>query len=375
MAIGPAVAGWIPASAQQPGQDSRRSAIARSREAVGDAVRGGAAPGAAVAVAAGGRIVWSEGFGVSDLASGAPVDRSTLFGLGSISKTLTLAAAVALADEGRLDLDAPVERYLPDFPHRGRGVTVRRIGAHQGGIADDFAARHYYSTSHFPTLDSAYRLIAAEPMRYRPGSRAEYATGLFTIVGRVLEQAGGGSYLEVMRRHVFEPAGMAATVPNDFRRRRRSRAAFYVRRDNGGFDPAPATDPSFKLPGAGFLSTVEDLARFGAALLGPGLLSDSGRRELFTPVPLADGTPTRYALGFQALEEGGRPVLLQPGGGPGIAAWLAVYPDDDLVIALLSNATGAPLGDTVRRAVADAFLTPPVPGPRPRPVRPRPPGT
>ena len=146
------------------------------------------------------------------------------------------------------------------------------------------------------------------------------------------------------------------------------RAAFYVRQGSG-FDPAPATDPSFKLPGAGFLSTAEDLARFGAALLGPELLSDRARRELFTPVPLADGTPTRYALGFQALDEDGRRVLLQPGGGPGIAGWLAIYPDDDLVVAILSNATGAPLGDDVRRAVAAAFLRPPAPGPSPRPAR------
>jgi serine beta-lactamase-like protein LACTB, mitochondrial len=362
---------WTPASAQQAGPDSL--AIARARQALGEAVRGGAAPGAAVAVAAGGKIVWSEAFGVSDIASGAPVTPGTRFGVGSISKTFTLAAALALADEGKLDLDAPVERYLPDFPHRGRGVTVRRIAAHQSGIADAFADRNYYTTVHF-SLDSAYRGIAAEPLAFTPGSRTEYATGIFTIVGRILERITGESYLDVMRRRVFAPAGMNATVPNDPRDPVSGRAAFYVRREGGGFDPAPATDPSFKLPGAGFLSTAEDLARLGAALLGPTLLSDSSRRALFTPVPLADGTPTRYALGFQALEEDGRRVMLQPGGGPGIAGWLAVYPDDDLVVAILSNATGAPLGDAVRRAVASAFLRPPAPGRSPRPARAHQPG-
>ena len=142
-----------------------------------------------------------------------------------------------------------------------------------------------------------------------------------------------------------------------------------MRRDGGGFDLAPAFDPSFKLPGAGFLSTAADVARFGAALLGPGLLSERSRREIFTPVPLADGSPSRYALGFQALEEEGRRLLLQPGGGPGIASWLAVYPDHGVVVAILANATGAPLGDAVRRAVAAAFLRPPAPGPSPRPAQ------
>jgi CubicO group peptidase (beta-lactamase class C family) len=302
--------------------------------------------------------VWSEGFGVSDLAAGTPVTPATIFGVGSISKALTLAAASTLVDQGVLDLDAPVERYLPDFPHRGRGITVRRIGAHQSGIADAFANRHYYTTIRF-TLDRAYRAIAAAPVEFDPGSRSEYATGLFTIVGRVLERVAGEPYPAVMRRRVFAPAGMSATGPSDPRHPPLHRAAFYVRRAGGGFDPAPATDPSFKLPGAGFLSTAEDLTRFGVALLEGGLLSDRARRELFTPVPLADGTPTPYALGFQVLEEDRRRLLLQPGGGPGIAGWLAIYPDDGVVVAILSNATGAPLGDAVRRAVAAGFLTPP----------------
>ena len=360
-----------PAAAQAGGHEpvgARAGDTVAAGEAVRRAIRDGAAPGAAVAVALNGRIVWSEGFGLADAARGAPVTPGTRFGVGSISKTFTLAAALTLADAGQLDLDAPVERYLPDFPHPGRGVTLRRIGAHQSGMGDDFATRHFYSTTHFP-LDSAYRMIAAEPMAYSPGSRAEYATGVFTIVGRVLERAGGGPYLEVMRRTVFEPAGMTATAPNDPRRPPADRATFYVRREGGGFDLAPAFDPSFKLPGAGFLSTAADVARFGAALLGPGLLSERSRREIFTPVPLADGSPSRYALGFQALEEEGRRLLLQPGGGPGIASWLAVYPDHGVVVAILANATGAPLGDAVRRAVAAAFLRPPAPGPSPRPAQ------
>lgn len=341
---------------------SLRDGPLQAGEAMRKAIRSGAAPGAAAAVAVGGRIAWAEAFGMADLARRKPASLETRFGIGSISKTLTLAAALALADAGSLDLDAPVERYLPDFPHAGQGVTVRRIGAHQSGIADAFASEHYWTTARFAPLDSAYRLIVAAPMAFRPGSRSEYATGLFTIVGRVLERVGGQEYLDVMRRTVLGPAGMAATLPNDPRRPPPERTMFYVRAERGGFEPAPAFDPSHKLPGAGFLSTAEDLARFGSALLRPGLLSERGRREMFTPAPLADGTPTRYALGFQVLEEGGRRLLLQSGGGPGIASWLAVYPDDDVVIAVLSNATGAPLEETVRR-VAAGFLRPPAPAP------------
>jgi CubicO group peptidase (beta-lactamase class C family) len=304
---------------------------------------------------------------VADLAASTPASAETRFGIGSISKTLTLAAALTLVDAGKLDLDAPVERYLPGFPHAGQGVTVRRIGAHQSGIADDFANDHYYSTGHFE-LDSAYRRIAAAPMAFRPGTRTEYGTGLFTIVGKVLEQVSGEAYLDVVRRTVLRPAGMGATVPNDPRRPPPARTAFYVRRDGGGFEPAPPFDPSFKLPGAGYLSTAADLVRFGMALLEPGLLSERARRQMFAPVALADGTPTRYALGFQVLEDDGRRLLLQSGGGPGIASWLALYPDERLVVAVLANASGAPLEEAVRR-VARSFLTPGAREPPPRPPR------
>ena len=307
---------------------------------------GGAAPGAAVAVAVDGRIVWSEAFGEAD--------PNTRFGIGSISKALTLAAAMRLVDEGRLDLDAPVERYLPDWPHAGRGITVRRIAAHQSGLADAFADRHYNSTAHFPDLDSAYRHIRNERLVYPPGTGSVYATGLFTIVGRVLEKVVGEPYPELMRRLVFEPASMTRTVPNDPRHPPPDRARFYVR-TGGKVQPATAVDPSFKLPGAGFLSTAEDMARFGAALLRPGFLSPGARSEMFRPVPLTDGTATIYALGFQSLQEDGRRVLLQPGGGLGIAGWLALYPEQDVVVVILSNLTGSPLGDA-RRAVAESFL-------------------
>lgn len=348
-------------------------AIARGRAAMDEAMRAGAAPGAAVAVAVKGRMVWSDGFGLADLVRGTPVTTATRFGVGSISKALTLAAAISLADDGLVDLDAPIERYIPDFPHRGHGVTIRRIAAHQSGISDTFANAHYYTTRHFDALADAYPGIASAPLIFEPGTRTAYATGLFTIVGRVLEVAAGSPYPELMRQRVLGPARMRATAPNDPRHATPDRTGFYVAREGGGFTPAPPYDPSFKLPGAGFLATAEDLARFGAALLRPGLLSDRGRREMFTAVPLADGTPAAYALGFQSLLEDGRRLLLQPGGGPGIAGWLAIYPDDDVIVAILANATGAPLGGEVRRAVAAGFLRPPAPVPPRRPPRAPPP--
>lgn len=332
-------------------------AVAESRRAVEGLVENGQTPGVAVAVAAGGEVVWSEGFGFADLEHRVPVSDGTRFGIGSISKTLTMAAAVRLMQRGRLDLDAPVERYLDDFPHTKRGITLRRLAAHQSGMSDAFATAHYTTSRHFDTLDAAYQEIKAGPIEYEPGSKAVYATGTYSVIGRVLEKAAGRDYLTVMREELFEPAGVAGIVPNDRRAIIPHRTAFYANRERGGFEHGPFFDPSHKLPGAGYLATAREIATFGAALLRPDLLGDRARRELFTPVPLADGTPTEFALGLRVSSDAHGPLLHQPGGGIGISGWLFIHPDADLVIALLANVNTAPVGGRTHRQIADAFLS------------------
>ena len=106
-------------------------AVAQSRSVLQRIIDDGEAPGLAIAVAIDGEVVWTEGFGFADLESRRPVTADTLFGIGSISKTLTMAGVMSMVEDGLLDLDAPIETWLPDFPHAGRGVTLRRIAAHQ----------------------------------------------------------------------------------------------------------------------------------------------------------------------------------------------------------------------------------------------------
>jgi serine beta-lactamase-like protein LACTB len=344
------------ASVPIEGQQARwTDAVERGRQAMRHLVETGAVPGASVAVAVHGKIVWAEAFGFADLEQRIPAGRQTRFGLGSITKTLTMAAVLTLVDEGRLDLDAPVERYLPDFPHRGRGITIRRIASHQSGMEDEFANRHYDTGTHFPTLDSAYQHIKQERIAYPPGSDTLYATGLYTIIGRILERVEGEPYMEIMRRRVFEPSAMKNAVPNDPTSPTPDRAQFYVRGAGGRFTPGVRADPSFKLPGAGYLSTAEDAARFGAALLDSAILSAEARAAMFRMVPLTDGSPTNFGLGVRLLREGNRRPVHQPGGGIGISSSVFLYPDERMVVAILSNVTGGPLGDT-RKAITDAFL-------------------
>jgi CubicO group peptidase (beta-lactamase class C family) len=342
------------------GQSAYAAAADTGRAVLEGIVARGEAPAVAAAVVIDGRVVWSGAAGFAHLTERAAATDDTRFGIGSISKTVTMAAVMRLVDRGAIDLDAPVERYLPDFPHAGAGITLRLLAAHQSGLADAFATEHYQTARHFPTLDEAYRSIRHERREAPAGTRFQYATGLYTIVGRAIEQVTGMSYLAAVRTLVFEPLGLTTFDANDRMRTIPDLAGFYVEGESRFVD-APFFDPSHKLPGAGLVATARDVARLGAALLSDSFLSERARAEMFRPVPLRDGTPTEYALGLRVREFDGHRVLHLPGGGLGISAWLFIHPDHDMAIAILSNVPTGPVGGATHARIARAFRPRPLP--------------
>ena len=265
----------VPASATPGVVDARTPPADVARAALRDRHQRDDIPALSAAVALGGRILWSEAFGHADREAGVRATPATRFGIGSITKALTMALAGRLADQGRMDLDAPVERYLPGFPHAGRGITTRLIGGHLSGLGDAFANANRLTTRHYDTRE-ALAAILEEPPRGPAGAEYLYGTGTYTVIAAVIEMASGEPCAVAMRRHVLEPLGMRATEPNDPRRPPPRRTAFYQRNAAGRLERVPAYDPSHKLAGAGYLSTAEDLVRFGSALLEPEIALTPG---------------------------------------------------------------------------------------------------
>lgn len=340
-------------------QSDRRweTAIAESRTALAAFMQGRKAPAVSVAVCVENDLVWAEAAGLADIEGNRPATAATRFGLGSISKTLTMAAAVRLSERGAFDLDAPIEKYLPDFPHKGRGVTARRIAVHQSGLSDEPDRRLFETTTHCDDLAAALRLIEPMPLDFEPGTRSVYATAAYTCIGRALERAGGKPYVDLARELILDPRHLSSFAPLDARSVPPDLARFYVKADNGSFKPGPRFDPSYKLPGAGWIGTAGDLARLGAALVDPAFLSDAARAQFFKPAATRDGQTTEFALGLRvANDDAAGTVLHQPGGGIGISCWLFVYPRQRLSIALMCNVTGGPVAGKLQEAVTNAFL-------------------
>jgi len=351
-----------------PATEQRPAPADVARGALADRLRTDDIPGLSAAVAVHGRVVWSEAFGYADREEGVAATPATPFGIGSISKSLTMALAARLVDQGRLDLDAPVERYLPGFPHAGRGITTRLVAGHLSGLGDDFASANRLTTRHYDT-QQALAEILKDPLRGPAGEEHFYATGSYTVIAAVVEAVSGEAFTAAMRRHVLDPLKLASTVPNDPRHPPAGRTAFYEADAQDRPLRAPRYDPSHKLAGAGYLSTAEDLVRFGSALREPGFLTARSLEQLFTPLRTRAGDDTGVGLGFRigaaawpgmgwriGPDAEPRRIVHQPGGGPGISAWLVIDRDAGVVMAVLSNKTGANVGGKAFDTAFEAFL-------------------
>lgn len=344
-------------------------AIAKSDEAMQKLVASGDTPGASIAVAVNCEVVWSEGFGYADVEAQKKATAETQFGLGSVTKALTSALYGKFVEKGLVEWDVPVQRYLPGFPHKE--VTARMLAGHTSGLTDDFDNANRLTTRHYTTRE-AMKEITKPPLRHAAGTAYYYGTSTYTVLADVLETKTGKSFDELMWMELLVPVGMDSTVVNAGPRgQSATKSVFYERTDEGKIVRSPVYDPSFKLAGAGYLSTAADVARFGSAMLACGKgLSDKVRAELWRPVRLKDGTSpvtgtgeymelkdTGIGLGWSIAEDrSGRRVMHQPGGGPGISSWLVVYPDEGLVVAILSNRTSAPVGGPALQTTMKSFL-------------------
>jgi CubicO group peptidase (beta-lactamase class C family) len=292
-------------------------------------------PGVAAAVVVGGSLVWSAGAGYADIEHQVSACAGTQFRIGSVSKLLTAAAVGLLYEQHKLDLDAPVQRYVPSFPEKPIPVTTRQLAGHRAGI------RHYrddefLSRAHYASVVQALDVFKDDPLLFEPGKKFFYSTYGWVLISAVVEGASGQPFLDYMRDHVFRPLGMTRTAPD--LADSPDRARFYVLDWIGRPRPAPEVDLSNKWGGGGFLSTAEDLARFGAAHLRPGFLEAGTLELLFTSQGTAADGHTGYGIGWAiGRDSARRRVFMHSGSAVGGTSALMLYPDQDVVIALLAN--------------------------------------
>ena len=301
-------------------------------------------PGFSVTVAIDGKIVYSEGFGYADLEQRVPTWPTTKFRIGSVSKPLTSAGMMLLVEQGKLDLDAPIQKYVPSFPDKGTVITPRMLAGHLGGI------RHYKdgepdSQKHYDTVLGGLERFQNDPLVVPPGTKFSYSSFGYNLLSAAIENAENQNFLDYEQEHVFKPLGLRSTVADQPAEIIEQRARFYSQDKGKERENAAYVDNSYKWAGGGFLSSSEDLVRFGSALLQPGFLKAESLKLLFTPQTTKDGKETKYGMGwFIGKSKSGQRIFEHSGGSVGGSSELILYPDSHLVVAFVCNFSGAEEG-------------------------------
>jgi CubicO group peptidase (beta-lactamase class C family) len=339
------------------------SAIEESRRLAHALLLADNLPGLSVAVARDGEIVWTEGFGWADLEQRVAVTPRTQFRLGSVSKTLTATALALLHERGRLDLDAPVQTYVPAYPQKQWTVTSRQL---MGDIAGVHRIRGDNNDNvpggECASRDEALATFAGEPLLFEPGTRYRFATNGWILLSAVAESAAGEPLSTFLTREILAPLDMEGTVLDDDAEVPELTTSYIPRanmRTRLGVKKG-ARQHNACLAGAGaFFSTPSDLARFGSAMLKPGLLRADTIALLQTPLRLKSGASTDFALGWKVEQvqlAGGPARLVAHRATPnGSTVALLIFPDHGLVIALASNISPAEGVDPAGRKIAEGF--------------------
>jgi CubicO group peptidase (beta-lactamase class C family) len=288
----------------------------------------------AILVASQGKVVFEKAYGLADREAKVPNTAGTQFRIGSMNKMFTAVAALQLVEQGKLDLDAPIGKYLTDYPNQelASKVTLRHLLTHTGGAGDIFGPDFERERTNLRTISDYVKLYGNRPLQFQPGARAAYSNYGFILAGALIEKVSGMTYYDYVRKHVFEPAGMKSTdsLPESEAVAGRSRG--YMKKADAWVDNKDTLPWRGTSAGGGY-STAGDLFRFAQALETGKLL----KKELLIEATRKAQSKMGGGYGF------GFGVDLKPagyghgGGAPGMNGMLRVLPESGIVIVVLSN--------------------------------------
>jgi D-alanyl-D-alanine carboxypeptidase len=300
-------------------------------------------PGAAVIVVRDGVTIFRKGYGLANVELGVPIRPEMSFRLGSITKQFTAAAILVLAEQGRLSLDDEITRFLPDYPKKSGKITIRHLLTHTSGVANytDLAGFELHQREDY-TREQLIDSFRNEPLLFAPGTRFEYDNSGYVLLGAIIEKTSGATYERFLKEKIFDPLGMSHT--GDVRNETifPGRVCGYAKK-NGVLTHAEYVSMTQHLAAGSLVSSVDDLAKWDAALYTDKLLKPGSIQQMFTPYRLANGESTGYGLGWAITDEAGIVFQEHGGGINGFLTSVTRVPSRHVYVALLGNSTSPEL--------------------------------
>jgi CubicO group peptidase (beta-lactamase class C family) len=299
-------------------------------------------PGLAVAVSCGGEVVYQRGFGVRNIVTREPVSPQTIFGIASVTKSFTTLAVMKLVEEGRLAVEDPVKKYLPEFVVPGvedmNTIQIRHLLSHSTGIPP--LRRRQDITS----LAEHASYIAGEPMAVlgAPGEYFSYSNDAFLLTGAIIERVTGMSHRSYMTEHILKPLGMTNSTlnPETLVEFEDLSTPYTYSKHKAQLEEQPWPVLRNYEVGAGLRSCVLDLMKYGQAYFTDRIVSLRSSQHMYQP-RVDIGRNTSYGYGLKITENHGGVTLVDHGGvQPGVSSNFGFVPAKHMVVAVLSNITG-----------------------------------
>lgn len=313
------------------------------------------APAISAAVSINGKLVWAGASGWSDIENEIPVTTNTQFRIGSTAKALTGTALARMFDAKLIDLDNNISVYMDDLPNDAwQNITSRQLASHMAGLPHYKENTDYLGLYKTLTLSTRYEeveqslsIFDSSELLFEPGTQFSYSTLGTVLLSAVMENAVNTPYLEIMKKQVFEPLKMNATMAEFQGENSVNLAKFYWNSEGQSNQVRQwrDVDLSHRLAGGGFISTSSDLVKMGNAFLDDKFISAKTRNIFWTPQTLPDGseTPMGYALGWRVITqefdaEIGEITFANHGGvSRGAQSWLMVIPEHNISVAVNIN--------------------------------------
>src|SRR6266567_890829 len=305
-------------------------------------------PAFSIALVDGNQIVWAQGFGYQDPDKKIPATAHTVYRVGSVSKLFTDIGIMQMVEAGKINLDAPVSQYIPDFHPQNqfaKPITLRELMSHRSGLLREPPVGNYFDPTE-PTLQATVRSMNSTQLVYEPGTHLKYSNAGIAVVGYTLQKMNHQSFPEYLKQAVLAPLGMNESVFAAEPDLMRNLAKAYMWSYDGTKFPAP----SFQLglaPAGCMYSTVTDLAQFLMVLFNGGrtpkgqVLRPETLERMWTPQFAKPGEKTGFGLGFQLSQLDGHRVIGHGGAIYGFATEVVGLPDEKLGVVTVTTADAA----------------------------------
>jgi len=297
-------------------------------------------PGATVIVIKNGKTVFRKAYGMADIAKKQALTPDTALRIGSITKQFTATAILMLADEGKLKLDDDITRYLPDYPTHGRRITIEHLLTHTSGIVSYTGKQGYMADmARDMTVGEMIDRFKDDPLEFEPGSDWRYNNSGYFLLGAIIGKVSGLSYADFLQQRIFTPLGMTHTAYEGHELRAFPHAQAYTP-DADGFRPSPRLSMTQPYAAGALVSSVDDLARWDAAIDKGKLLKASTWKRALTSHTLRSGRNTGYGYGWEIISLRGAPAVAHGGAITGFRSYALRLPEQHIYVAVLSNADG-----------------------------------